>query len=130
MARRPIDPPDRESTDMAEHEREHVTLQEGATEPETVQEPFIDPANQPASVQLRTSPEPLVGPGHEPGAPLPPLSAKTSPDEATVRMRFPHPVLLTDDNHVRILFPEGLVDVPVHLADHWYLGAHGAVKET
>jgi hypothetical protein len=79
-------------------------------------------------VGIHSPREPLVGPGWEPAV-LSPEAALDSPDEATVSMVFPKYMVLTDDINRRIGFPAGLVNVPIHLADHWYLRAHGVLRQ-
>lgn len=61
----------------------------------------------------------------------------TSPEQAAkgrsvVQMRFPTKVLLSLEAgpHRLIMFPEGVNPVPVEIADHWYLKAHGATVYT
>ena len=88
-----------------------------------VQKPEVDKMRTP----LRRRPLPAVGPGNEPAAALDPEDAVQG-NEETVLMTFPKEVLLTDDSHKRIKFPQGLVAVPAHLADHWYLKANGAKR--
>lgn len=78
-------------------------------------------------VRLRGQPEPKTGAGYSPGQELAPEAAVEA-DEGTVLMIFPKEVMLTDDAHKRIKFPQGIVKVPAHIADHWYLEACGATK--
>lgn len=93
------------------------------------QTPTAHDADQPPRVQLRRRPMPKVGPGNEPAAAVGPEDALSDPDEGTVNMIFPKEVMLTDDAHKRVRFPMGLVAVPAHLADHWYLKAQGVRRQ-
>lgn len=86
--------------------------------------PLRGAAAQRAAAQAKQT----VGPGNEPGAALSPDQAFLKEDEGTVAMIFKKEIVLTDDNHKRVRFPVGLVNVPEHLADHWYLAAHGVVR--
>lgn len=61
------------------------------------------------------------------GAPLAP-GAVLGPDEETVTMTFPAPVILTMDDHRRVRFPAGVQEVPERLANHPYLRANGVVR--
>lgn len=98
--------------------------------PETeAQKPIVDESQQPLRMQSRRRLMPRVGPGNEPAAAVGPEDALSDPDEQTVNMIFPREVTLTDDGHKRIKFPIGLVAVPAHLADHWYLAANGVRKQ-
>ena len=65
--------------------------------------------------------------GTPPEAGLSPDEARQE-DEPIVRMLFPHALVLTNDAHERVAFPKGLVDVPAHLADHWYLEKNGVTR--
>src|SRR5437588_4048016 len=60
-------------------------------------------------------------------APQMPHTVKSSEleGEPTVLMIFPHPVLLTVHATKRIQFRDGPQQVPVSLADHFYLKANG-----
>jgi hypothetical protein len=63
---------------------------------------------------------------------LRPLNGHTiGPEEAavgheTVTMIFDKPVRLTLEHGPAIAFPAGVHQVPLHLADHWYLKVNGA----
>jgi hypothetical protein len=47
---------------------------------------------------------------------------------ATVRMSFPKQVQLTlSAGGDKVIFPAGIQDVPVALADHWFLKASGVI---
>lgn len=85
------------------------------------------PPEAPKPPRVRVAKPPSVGPGNEPAAPLSPAQA-TDAGEDTVPMVFSKEVVLTDDHHKRIRFPIGLVNVPAHLAEHWYLAANGAKR--
>jgi hypothetical protein len=100
---------------------------EAALEPD--QTPSIDPNQKPPGIRprgIKPKANP-VGPGNEPAAPIS-VAQATLPNEATVAMVFQKEVVLTDDQHKRIRFPIGLVNVPAHLADHWFLAANGVRK--
>lgn len=60
--------------------------------------------------------------------PITPDQAKLTPEEATVTMVFETDVLLTRDDHQRVLFKKGVVEVPEHLAEHPWLKANGVKK--
>lgn len=57
-------------------------------------------------------------------------AAPATPEEAakgedTVTMVFDNPVMLTVSVNHKIHYTKGVHEVPRHLADHWYLKAHG-----
>lgn len=71
----------------------------------------------------------LVGPA--PKIIVPVSAAPMTPEEAakgtqTVTMEFPNSVHLTIDTNQTVFYPQGVNEVPEHLADHWYLKAHQA----
>lgn len=62
---------------------------------------------------------------------VPSHASPLTPEEAangysTVTMVFDRPVHLTIETNRSIYFPQGVHEVPEHLADHWYLEANGA----
>jgi hypothetical protein len=67
---------------------------------------------------------PTVGQPRQP--PMTPEEA--APDEPTVKMNFPHPVVLTLEGYRMVRFEEGVQDVPESLAAHPYLEANGATR--
>ena len=48
--------------------------------------------------------------------------------QETVSMEFPQPCKLTLDSGHTVLYPAGVHEVPVQLADHFYLKAHGVKR--
>jgi hypothetical protein len=55
---------------------------------------------------------------------VPATPAQAADGGETVTMVFPRDVLLTEDNHRRILFKAGVQEVPSRLKDHIYLQRH------
>jgi hypothetical protein len=51
---------------------------------------------------------------------------EAAPDEPTVKMNFPHPVILTLEGYRMVRFEAGVQDVPQSMADNPYLEANGA----
>lgn len=79
-------------------------------------------------------PEPEVRPSMTAQTTSPPGSALAIfPDDATVPMFIPKPVLLTvttkQHGHVSMKIPAGMQQIPVTIADHPYLLAHGAKRQ-
>ena len=52
--------------------------------------------------------------------------AAAAQGQKTVAMEFPKPVTLTLGYGDSVFYPAGVHPVPVDLADHWFLKAHGA----
>lgn len=67
---------------------------------------------------------PIVAPVHM--TPLTP--AEVAEGHSTITMQFPNPVHLTIATNTSVYYPAGVHEVPDHLADHWYLKAHGAQR--
>jgi hypothetical protein len=66
-----------------------------------------------------TSITPVVG--------KPPLAVEMFPDDETVTMVFPQPVNVMLPNYKQVRFEAGPQEVPVRLADNWYLKANRVV---
>lgn len=125
MARLPLPGAQTASGDSDEQSNPAAGPDEGTE----AQSGSMDEGQQPPQVQLRRRSLPKVGPGNEPAAEVGPEDALEDPDEQMVNMIFPREMVLTDDKHRRVRFPLGLVSVPAHLADHWYLKANGVRRQ-
>jgi hypothetical protein len=53
---------------------------------------------------------------------------EAAPDEPTVKMNFPHAVILTLEGYRMVRFEAGIQDVPESMAGDEYLAANGATR--
>lgn len=84
---------------------------------------ILTPEQLKVARQLLRDEAPVIIP---PGGSAPMTPAEAAKGHSTTTVEFPRLIHLTISTNQSVHYPVGVHEVPDHLADHWYLKAHGA----